>query len=342
MSLSYINIQIFYKIKYALLVLFIFFTACFAEDMSQCGSGISFSFKYELNNKYWELGKPVDLFPTSVKYLTVLVFDSEDKYFDSFYAMNIPEDKNFKISGRLPEGRYTAIVWGSSVDNNDYMLCHMLDPLKDQYIEKLEKGVTTISDFRLMVKRQYGYEQGRILVSELSDIFHGYIPSFHLNAQTEAITHLTVNLVKNTKHLDVVVRREGWDEGSLLNQKPFDVYCIGHNSQYDFKNNLITESHEVKFVPVASKNETAVSRYNMNMLRLIKGHSPVLYIDDVNLNSHFMTINLIEAILKHPKYNTQEDLDREDYFEIEVRIYPNMSVEVFVNGWKSYEIDIEI
>lgn len=342
MSLTNMEFRCFYKGKIFYLLFLLLFTGCFSEDMSECGQGVTFSFKYELNNKYWEQGRPVDLFNSSVNYLTVLFFDDEGKYFDSFHAEDIMRQKDFRMRIRLPEGRYSAMVWGSREYGNDYMLCHVFDADKDQFIDKLQKGVTTKDDFRLMVTRRYGFENGRILIQELSDIFYGNVPLFELSAKAGEMSHVSVSMMKNLKKLDVIVKRVGESGLAEGRQGLYDTYCIARNSQYDYMNALPDNAREVKYLSTSVKSESGSVHYNFNMLRLMADRNPMLYLDDPVTKTNILKIDIVAAILKHPKYNSQEDLDREDHFEFEIRMYSNLAVEVFVNGWKSYEVDIEI
>lgn len=53
-------------------------------------------------------------------------------------------------------------------------------------------------------------------------------------------------------------------------------------------------------------------------------------------------LNIIEEIMKSPKYNQQMDLDREDYYEIELKFDGLTLVSMKINGWEIISINPEV
>ncbi|MCS2319787.1 FimB/Mfa2 family fimbrial subunit [Bacteroides fragilis] len=53
-------------------------------------------------------------------------------------------------------------------------------------------------------------------------------------------------------------------------------------------------------------------------------------------------MNIIEEIMKSPKYNQQMDLDREDYYEIELKFDGLTLVSMKINGWEIISINPEV
>ncbi len=61
-----------------------------------------------------------------------------------------------------------------------------------------------------------------------------------------------------------------------------------------------------------------------------------------NIIPEFEGLNIIEEIMKSPKYNQQMDLDREDYYEIELKFDGLTLVSMKINGWEIISINPEV
>lgn len=327
--------------------LYLFFIAllcagCVNENFADCESGVALTFKYELNTKYWELGRPVDLFDQSVGYLSVLVFDSEGKFYQEYKGVDVLGQKSFKMQMRLPQGQYTAIVWGSASKENNYSYCQVINPETNFYEKNLVKGVTKLCDFRLVLNHNGIYDGKYIVIDTPADLYHGDIDKISVGADPNKINEYTVDMMKNTHKVKVIIKRVGWDASLSKDKPPYDVFCLAHNARYNYDNSIGNDALPVKYVATPVVKDETHFEYEFNMLRLLKEGDVKLIVNEGNNPKDFITLDMVKAILDNPKYNTQEDLDREDLYQFEVNVYQNMSVEVYINGWKSYDIDIEI
>ncbi|MGL4331960.1 MAG: FimB/Mfa2 family fimbrial subunit [Bacteroidales bacterium] len=328
--------------KILLLGLSLISLSCVKEDYSQCDSALSLMFKYELNTKSWESGRPVDLFDQSIGYISVLFFDSDGLFFDEYDDTGFFGDKSYKFQMRLPEGEYTAIVWGGEDAQWNYTYCHMLNADKNVYEKKLIKGVTRLQDFRLMLNEKGVYDGEYLVIDKPANLFYGKADLVSMGKEPWQYHEYTVNLMKNTHKIEVAIKK--MDGAGVVAKQvvPYEVYCLARNTRYDFDNSIGLDAPSVKYTALPDVKNESHFEYEFNMLRMLKDEKIKLVVNEGDIDKSFMSLDLIKAILEHPKYNTQEDLDREDQFVFEINIYPNMYIEVFINGWKSYDIDIEI
>lgn len=329
--------------KLCLFFLCLLSMSCIKEDFSRCESGLSLKFKYELNTKYWELGRPVDLFHESIGYLSVLLFDSEGKYFDEYKGEDVFGSKAYKLQMRLPEGKYTALVWGGGDADLDYNFCHLINVDKNIYEKKLTKGVTRLQDFRMIINHRNIYDGDYVVLDAPDDLYYGKVDNIVVGTDPNQVSEYTVDMMRNTHKVRVIVKRVGWEESLSKEKPPYNVYCLARNARYNYDNTIGGDALPVKYIATPVVKDETHFEYDFNMLRLLKeGGDVKLVVSEANQSKSFVTVDIVKSILANPKYNSQQDLDREELYEFEVNVHQNMSVEVFINGWKSYDIDIEI
>lgn len=328
--------------KLLLLVFSLISLSCVKEDYSKCESALSLAFKYELNTKYWEGGRPVDLFDQSIGYISVLFFDSDGVFFDEYNDTGFFGDKSYRFQKRLPEGEYTALVWGGEDAQWNYSYCHMLNADKNVYEKRLIKGITRLQDFRLMLNEKGVYDGDYLVIDKPANLFYGRADLISVGKDPAQTHEYSVDFMKNTHKIEVIIKKMDVAEIVAKQVVPYEVYCLARNTRYNFDNSVGKDAQPVKYTALPDVKSQSHFEYEFNMLRMFRDEKIKLVVNEGDIDKSFMSLDMVKAILEHPKYNTQEDLDREDKFVFEINIYPNMYVEVFINGWKSYDIDIEI
>ncbi|MEG2282350.1 MAG: FimB/Mfa2 family fimbrial subunit, partial [Rikenellaceae bacterium] len=48
----------------------------------------------------------------------------------------------------------------------------------------------------------------------------------------------------------------------------------------------------------------------------------------------YYNFDLLPYIMKHPSYRSQQDLDREEEFNIDLKIDNDLNVVIWINGWE--------
>lgn len=296
----------------------ILISSCTKEDVSMCNPGLVLKFSYLLNSQ------GVNLFDKEVKHITVFAFDAQGRYYATFSDAGSHLTNDYVMTLPLPVGRYTLISWGG--DMAQYNPLAMIDEDADVR-EPLTKGVTTLEQFRLLVKQLENTEALGLYYGKVEDV----------ESKTTAQQTYPIELIKNSNTVRVhFTGMENMPRSAQFkaDQTPmFDVTITAQNGRYDHENSIPSAAKTVLYKPHTISEKPNDLTYDSDMLRLMIGRRPMLRVVNNRTGEEVCNFNIVEAIMKDPKYKTQEEIDREDFFPFEFNVGSDMSVSITINGW---------
>lgn len=330
--------------------------SCIKEDLSDCRFPVQLAITYTMHNTRTPDGTEYsDRFAEQVHKIDVFAFDAET----GLLQTHITDDKirpqagqTYTRSIELPEGNYRFVVWGNRNDAETAFA---------------EQG--NISTARLSLKQLQRAQQEVALLQD--SLFCG------ISTQTVCVKEkqdprqlqtATVDLTKDRNDVRVVVRwvEQGKNEPDYCTETEHaaktKAMIIDSNGTYDFMN-AIAADNEITYLPsrfgtqydkVFHGEETAQNVYpwkvpyfyvaDFSELRLMKDNIQARLVISQDGKTIY-TNGLIELISKSDQYKTQEALDREDHYLIEVVLrcdQPWSVICIYINGWRFVPRDIDL
>ena len=310
-----------YSIKTMLLTtaLLCGFSSCIKEDRSECNPGALLKFDYSLNPDY------TNLFGNEVDKVTVYVFDENGLYYDRFSDEGKHLTNDWEMLLPLPPGNYTTVTWGGPLGT----MYRIGETNADEtaFQSELKKGVTHISNFMLTAENN-----GQPLV-ELDDLYHGKadVTSVFQPTSEDAVT---VDLMKNTKHLTVTVKdqRVGKDKADAASA-PYEVYCTGANARYLADNSFGKKAETITNRPYNTYTTPGNAVSELDLMRLLIGRPFRLVVKNQEGKTVFDK-DLVETMQATGHYNTQEDFDREMRYDVVISMDGDTDITITINGWE--------
>lgn len=317
----------FKKLKLLPLVITVLMTGgCIREDLSKCNPGVTVQFEYTLHNYEG------DLFGSEVDGVTVYVFDENDTYFMSHTPEKYGENNSTTISLK-GNTKYTLVAWGG--DMSSYTVGEK--NAGGSVSAGLKKGETKLANFVVALK-----EASQGTASAPTPLFYGRAVVTPQGSGEPVTTK--ISLVKDTSVIKFVITdvTEESTGAALTAEGLYEIYCIGENTVLNSENNIADGAPRLKYDPSKTATEGKVYQAEINMMRLLQGDDTLMAIvRDTETSASYLNRNLVELLQEKPSYKTQEGLDREDLFVIEMDIdrdYPgggdgSIYVVIRVNGW---------
>ena len=308
-------------------------TGCIKEDMSDCPPPVNpepepepepttgtlkLALTYFMHNTQ-ENGEYVDLFSQQVRKVDVFVFDEEGNFLQQITEEAAPQfADNYTKEIELPAGNYQFVVWG-----NHY---------EDETMHNQGDGVS-LDDGRMALLSVLNGETELPMLTD--SLFHGMTaqPVTVVNGEDQVIP---IDLMKNRNDVRLVVRwrEEGHTEYCTHTEHAQSITAVitDNNGTYDFHNNVV-EKKEITYLPdrfadwydpvfhgdarpypteqehvyVADFSELRLMLDNKDAQLIIRCGDDVVY-----------QRGLMDLITRIEQYQTQEGLDREDHYLIEL------------------------
>lgn len=308
------------------LILSVFFGCIRDEYPSSCNPGLRVELEYAATRK-----------PIGSEMLKVqaYVFD-EYKLFCGEYTREgavLATDPTITIPV-VGNKKYTVLVWGGPMTT--FSIGEAINGVIE---DDLRVGETTLEEFRLCLNTA-GEDPltGMTLLKQPDMLYYGLTTA---EAKTDQLVTVKSYLKKNTSTVRTTVReivtgsvRSGY---TLANEKkfPYRVYITSDNSVNNYLNRIPAGSPVYKYVPYDLSREIRRYTASIDVMRLIVGSKTRLVVEDVEKDRLIADEDLIDLILRHEKYNNQDDIDAENLFEIDFSIErnPNVEVVITINGW---------
>ena len=314
-------------------------TGCIKDDLSDCPINVEpepepepeptsgtfrLALTYTMHNTQ-ENGTYVDLFSQQVHKVDVFVFDESGRFIQQLTEEAAPQfAENYTKEIELPGGDYQFVVWG-----NHY---------EDETVHNYGDITTLLEEGRMTLLQTLSRSTD---IGMLTDsLFHGCTPQT-VTVENGKDQIVPIDLMKNRNDVRVVVRwrEKGMTEGYCTHTehaKDITATIIDNNTVYDFLNNIV-EKQEVTYQPgrfpewynppfhgemeVYPTEQEYVYVADFSELRLMKDNADArLVIHNTNgdlVYDHALT-GPDGLITRLEQYQTQEALDREDRYLIEL------------------------
>lgn len=270
-----------------------------------------------------------DRFGEAVCHIDVYAFDSLGIYRKMFWDEGPHLQNDYRMPVDLPEGKWFFLCLGGKV--SDYEIGVFKAGIPWQFNSGIIPGITTLSDFRVKMKTGQQQTSGY----SLGDLFFGRLDSVEIIADNGGTG--IVELMKNTNKLEVRVKGITDDSSARI---------TSNNGRFNSENLTPADAGTIIYVPYYSASQTDDTRiFQFDVLRLYTdGH---LFLDLLNPDGTDVfpgfAKELINVIMLSPAYNTQEDLDREDSYLIELTLSKDgVIVSLRVNGWETVSTTPEV
>lgn len=302
----------------------LFVTACFSgcifEYPQPCEEVSNMRFFYLMNpeNK--------DLFGESVNQVDVYIFDENGVYIDKKSDKGPHIQNNYNMPMNLPDGVYTFVVVGSK---KSFFDIGVFDPnaASTKFDQGLITGKSTLENFRLKTT----YTHNILFPLEIESLLRGNLIRRTINKNEQSI--LDVFMIQYRNNIRITIKG--------LDLTGYTPILYANNGRYDYENNIPADAQDKIYdAKVIKQNH----EFQFDVLRLVERSTMQLMLVDQQqqMMPGFKPINLIKEIQKSPSYPTQEALDKEHFFDIELDFSKETQVAITINGWEIINTDPEI
>ncbi len=315
--------------------------SCVKEPIGNCpSSSIYLSYYYTLNKE------SVNKFENEINHLMLYVFDSSGLYYDNYEVTDkaqLTNDNSIKLD--LPPALWKIVAVGGDLESFDISDGGQGKQVSiSKAASTLQRGVSTLSDFRLGLKVTDDPNDADTLFSELSKTLY-YGQYVEIESQRGVDVSRRVSVTNNVKNIVVKIGGVSYLSSAVQVrgvEQDFKVSTSLSNSTLGYDNEVHSTSKQIRYVqPTVSQGDTV--RCDMRVLRLHQTNaSGVVTVESPHITGGGVTIPLVSTIMSNPQYKTQEDLDREDTFEFVVTVNSDFETTISVNGWVVVNIEGEI
>ncbi|MFR9649417.1 MAG: FimB/Mfa2 family fimbrial subunit [Rikenellaceae bacterium] len=326
-------------ILYSLIFITLLLSGCVGEKSCGCHSELQLTFTYELNSQ------SVNLFETHIDKVTLFIFDGDDKYVGTYVEEGEHLINDYVMRIPLEEGSdYSVIAYGGDmVGYNSGELNQELGELSELVV-----GQSDISNF--YTELESTLSDGEFLSAD-SEISHLYVGLAQGLVSTPSCGEVeVVELIKNTNDITVTVTGVDSYDSEL------DTYITSANGRHSYTNDSDAAFGTHKYTPTSSVSGDNSSEHSIRVMRLTtdsgeplsvarwmtrsgdEGATTLVVSTGDDSTQSLYSDDLVELILSSPDYNSQEDLDREDSYSVEVALVNSVFVIISVNGWIVNEI----
>ncbi|MEG1608133.1 MAG: FimB/Mfa2 family fimbrial subunit [Mucinivorans sp.] len=293
------------------------FCGCVKEDLSGCMFPVKLGYSFELNDTH------TDLFADRIHSLDIYIFDSHGLLVSQLHPTS-PSATGFPASYattlNLSQGVYTAVAYGDLVDHT------RVGSLKDinTPLGTMVTGQSTLAQLRLQLLTTEGMYN-----KEFSPLYHGLLSSFEVRDEGSLYRMPLVRLNHN-----IQVKVQGVEHLIPSGSKalePLTASAKGLSGGYLHDNTFDKAMDSVLYRPFNQLFSDKLLVSDFSVLRLVQGE-PLTY-TLYHGSQKLWTLDLVAEIMKNPKYNTTQELDRHQHYLIQVNVGTAGSITITVNGW---------
>jgi hypothetical protein len=203
------------------------------------------------------------------------------------------------------------------------------------------RGGSSLSEHRLWIRDYTLTDEGSKLVTGgLSPLYYGFVAAIESDTNTRPAEVVEVAMVRNTNTLGVRLTGLQPEVAGVTraHEDNMTVSADMVNGRCRADNGICEQALNVHYAQThaISSGSTTLS-VDLEVMRLFTGDDESV-ITVSGLSRHgfeqdTIEIPIVETIMKNPDYNTQEDLDRENYYEFALDFDSEMNLTVTINGW---------
>lgn len=320
-------------------LLALLFGSCIKEDLSDCILRLQFSYTYN-NSGTNQLEQ--------VRDIRVYIFGSNGVLFDVVRASQQEIARGY-IDHILPSGTYTAVAWGSSSTDmiqGGYQVAEMSNPAAGTFIPEVRIGSTTLNQFRMMLScvPVSGNAYGDVTPQneQFDDLFYAIAQNFPvIKGRNQTVDF---DFMKNTSTLEIKITGLQY-LGSQRSTRapapgqPLNVFVTAKNERYGYDNLIDPNSRVVLYDPPYSQLTADQMTVDIKIQRLLvdlhQVASPVeLYVQHPDLGVDMIPpLNIVQTLLA-AGWNSQEAIDKEDVFPLQISIAYDTSISITINEFE--------
>ena len=278
-------------------------TSCSAmhEDLEPCPQGARLRFVYNHNMEF------ANAFPSQVDCLTLLVYDENGVFVDSFTETSpVLADEDWRMTIRLSPGKYSFVAWGGMA--GDESSFHFTKDPASVQMQDLQVAMDT----DCMTSPEG---------TRLHPLFYGDL-DLEIPAESTDYQEATVQMMKDTNNIRILLDN--------INGTPADgddyVFTITDDNTLLGYDNKVEASNQYTYYPwtcgqasageIEDGNEALLAYAELSTSRLIAGSGARLRIQRVTDMKTIVDIPLVNFLLllksqEFGEMGSQEFLDRE-------------------------------
>lgn len=330
------------------------------EDLPECPPEVSnakvwFSFSFTYHNIQEDNGQYKELFGETATRTDLFIFDKGGTLVKLVTDQQGPFTDNYRVPVELPDGEYRAVAWNNLYDSGYTKL-----------IPDAIEGVTNIEDLKVQLTELNSQK----ITLQPATMLYGETNLFTLTSSSENNTDKTIpiSLIRNIHELNFAIN---WRDKKTKELCPFwshadstRIYIDDNNGTIDFTNRLqptdaftyipkyLSGAQAGKTKQLTDESNAATLRAESSVLRLFTSSKHILRICRLQPDGSEKEVyrrNLMSDFIS-PIYKTQEEIDRQGIFNIEIEFEcehpdPNIkwvAISISINGWKLSDMgDIE-
>lgn len=298
------------------------------DDLDPCPQGVKLRFIYDMNMEF------ANAFPSQVDCLTLLVYDSDGNYLDSYVqpTNELLSNENWRLTLDLEPGDYIFEAWGGMECESSSF--HFNNQPSSQSLQSLQVAM----DADVMTAP---------VGTQLHPLFFGQL-SMTVPEESTDYTEGTVKMMKDTNNIRIVLQNVN---GSKVDNEDFTFAITDDNTLLNFENEIIsqptytynpwTRGQSVAGANVVDGERIEVAYAEFSTSRFVTGSTARLEINRVSDGKKVLSIPLVDylLLLKSQEFDwmqSQEFLDRESRWNVIFFLDSNsvwLKTEIVVNGW---------
>ncbi len=308
-------------------------TGCsLTEDEAECRVDTRLTFRF---SRYG-----TQLVGTEVPSLSVFVFDASDRFVGRWDEMQFDRiTPQYTMTLPLPPGAYRFVVWGGLVDDNYFIgspgqgLGHVLVPVA---------GETTLGEFAVRVRRntRYLHSDPHNVVDHIPGaLFFGGTEPVELEANVDRDIEIPLVKYTNTINLTVIGLPPA---ATRANPYPnIDINLLSANGSYGFDGEITGDSSILTYPQHdVDGGEPLTQTSTIHTLRPVVGNDLTLSFYNNDTGAEYYSADILADYIRRTQdeagnyiYDTQEEIDAEDTFDIEIDMLASVGVTVRVNDY---------
>lgn len=307
---------------------------CIMQDLEECPpmppvktGKVWFKLAFTLHNEIGEDGNHEDLLARYAQSAEIFIFDAGGRFVKKQTDTQGPFTNNYRMQMELLPGDYRVIVWVNLQANPDIML-----------LPEPQEGITTLDEMQVQL-RQIALKSTKSTDKGLIPLFHGDTQAFTVHENEGYDQEITVpsELTRDSNRIHFAISWRDKETQKLCSQRMHPdstrIYIDDNHGAIGF-DNIPRETDSLTYIPVyfsgkqAAKStdgtdnsdDAAILQAEATMLRLMTNSTPRLRICRLQPDGSEKTVyqaGLMEDFIAK-LYKTQEALDREDLFKIEL------------------------
>lgn len=322
-----------------------------SEDLTDCGIlRLNLSFTYN--------SEQTDNLETEVRDVNFYIFDDATSLLVRKVEATASDiARGYTEVRDLPAGKYTIVAWGGSSEDllsSGFMEIEMDDAADHSYRDLWDDDETLIDDFYMMIDHDLLPDPE--VLGDLAPKTDGFDDLFYdvaAGVEVKQITNQTVDFdfIRNSNLLKVTIT--GLEHLATYNpsraaagEQPLQVYVVGKNGRYMWDNTIDPYARLVRYEPPCTSLDANTMVVDIKTLHLdLARHTaadPIqLYVvNPATGNDMIYPLDVMDAIGQvkddagNYLYQTQEAIDREYEYPIDISILADLSVHVFINDWE--------